>query len=108
MASKKSPEQRLEELRQQREQVEQQLKQKRKKLQRDEQRQRAKIQNQKRKEDTRRKVLVGAAVLNQVEQGRMDQAELERLLDGFLERDDDRALFGLNPRGDTPETDQPG
>lgn len=98
MAKRKAPEQRLEELRQQRERVEGELKQKRKRLQREEQRQRAKLQNEQRKKDTRRKVLVGAALLNEIEHGQINQEWLDRLMDAFLVRDDDRELFGLAPK----------
>lgn len=49
----------------------------------------------KRKDDTRRKILVGAIVLAKVEHGEMDRALLARWLKQGLVRDDDRALFGL-------------
>jgi hypothetical protein len=49
----------------------------------------------KRKDDTRRKILVGAIVLAKVEHGEMDSALLGRWLEQGLVRDDDRALFGL-------------
>ncbi len=48
-----------------------------------------------RKDDTRRKILVGAIVLAKVEQGVVAEADLRRWLDGALRRADDRALFGL-------------
>lgn len=48
-----------------------------------------------RKEDTRRKILVGAVVLAKVEQGELSQAQLRAWLDGALKRGDDRSLFGL-------------
>jgi len=38
---------------------------------------------------------VGAIVMTKVEQGEMDQAQLQRWLDGALVREDDRALFEL-------------
>ena len=49
----------------------------------------------KRKDDTRRKILVGAIVLARVERGKIAEAELRRWLDGALTRSDDRALFNL-------------
>ena len=58
-----------------------------------------------RKEDTRRKVLAGAAVLAEAERTPEAQDRLMRLLDRFLERPKDRAVFGLPPRpvpGDPP------
>ena len=48
-----------------------------------------------RKEDTRRKILVGALLLARVEQGRFSEKELQGWLDGALTRTDDRKLFGL-------------
>jgi hypothetical protein len=51
-----------------------------------------------RKEDTRRKILVGATVLARIEQGRIPEAELRAWLDEALTRPDDRALFGLSER----------
>lgn len=48
-----------------------------------------------RKEDTRRKILVGAIVLAKVEQGVLTESQLRQWLDGALRRADDRALFGL-------------
>jgi hypothetical protein len=49
----------------------------------------------KRKDDTRRKILVGAIVLAKVEQGELDSNQLRRWLDQALTRVDDRGLFGL-------------
>jgi hypothetical protein len=49
-----------------------------------------------RKDDTRRKILVGAVVLAKVEQGVLADADLRRWLEGALTRTDDRALFGLD------------
>ena len=95
MAQRKTPEQKLAELSEQREKIETQLRQKKKKLQREENRQRARMQNEQRKLETRRKILVGAAVLHEIEQSRWSNDQLQKLLDGFLDRDDDRALFGL-------------
>ena len=51
-----------------------------------------------RKEDTRRKILVGAVLLARIEQGRFPKAELHAWLDESLTRPDDRALFGLAER----------
>jgi hypothetical protein len=59
-----------------------------------------------RREDTRRKILVGAIVLAKVEQGVLDQEVLRGWLDAGLTREDDRALFGLNrpaPQGSAAE-----
>lgn len=51
-----------------------------------------------RAEDTRRKILVGALIMQQVENGEVDRNELMALLDGYLTRNDDRALFDLPPK----------
>ena len=48
-----------------------------------------------RRDDTRRKILVGAIVLAKVDQGVIEQAVLRGWLKGALKRPDDRALFGL-------------
>ena len=48
-----------------------------------------------RKDDTRRKILVGAVVLARVERGEIPELELRRWLDQALVRQDDRGLFGL-------------
>jgi hypothetical protein len=52
-----------------------------------------------RAEDTRRKILMGALVLEMVERGEMTQADLMSKLDAFLVRDGDRKLFDLASRG---------
>lgn len=51
----------------------------------------------KRKEDTRRKILAGAAVLDEAEANAAYKNALYELLKRFLTRNDDRALFGLLP-----------
>jgi large subunit ribosomal protein L7/L12 len=48
-----------------------------------------------RKLETRRKILVGAVVLNLVERGELEESVLRRWLSGALTRKDDRELFGL-------------
>ncbi len=50
-----------------------------------------------RKADTRRKILAGAAVLDEAQHNAKHRTQLNRLLARFLTRDDDRALFGLKP-----------
>lgn len=65
------------------------------------QRVKAQTKDRERKVDTRRKILVGAAVLEQVEQGAWPEEKLLEVLDGYLERDLDRALFSLPPLTDS-------
>lgn len=48
-----------------------------------------------RREDTRRKVLVGAVVLARVEQGLLQESVLRDWLDPVLTRPEDRELFKL-------------
>ena len=54
-----------------------------------------------RKADTRRKILAGAAVLDEAQHNPKHKAQLHKLLGRFLTRADDRALFGLKamPQG---------
>lgn len=51
-----------------------------------------------RKDDTRRKILIGATVQARVDRDQLDHAELQAWLDAHLTRDDDRALFELPPK----------
>lgn len=53
--------------------------------------------DKKRKADTRRKILAGAAVLDEASKHPAYGKELYSLLDRFLVRKDDRALFDLPP-----------
>ena len=52
-----------------------------------------------RQQDTRRKILVGAAILSKVDRGEWPKDKLLAMLDSALTRDDDRALFELLPQG---------
>ena len=75
--------------------LEQRLKQLKIKQQRMESRRRSIESRRGRRDDLRRKILVGAVVLAKVEEGGFQQATLQEWLDGALTRADDRALFGL-------------
>lgn len=99
--AKKSPEQRLAELQAQQEKVETELKQRRQRILRQKRQQQAKLMNQQRKADTRRKVLIGAAVLAQVKAGDISDDRLRDWMDSYLSRTDDRQLFDLPPLPDT-------
>lgn len=83
--------------------LENRLKQAKAKKQQAEARKRATEQKRSRAEDTRRKVLVGAAILARVERGEMAESDLADILRGFLTKDADRALFSLDksPAADT-------
>ncbi|NJO94235.1 MAG: hypothetical protein HC820_07580 [Hydrococcus sp. RM1_1_31] len=54
--------------------------------------------SQKRKSDTRRKILLGALMMEMMERGELDKNKIVKRLDGFLTRDIDRSLFDLPPR----------
>ena len=60
-------------------------------------RKRALSQRQERKNDTRRKILLGATVLARIDRGELDQATVNGWLAQHLTRPDDRALFELPP-----------
>lgn len=55
-----------------------------------------------RKLDERRKILIGAGVLNDVKKGRMKYEDMQRWLDPYLIRAAERALFDLPPLTPTP------
>lgn len=50
---------------------------------------------QKRKEDTRKKILLGALVMEMIDSGELDKNVMMKRLDGFLSRSGDRTLFNL-------------
>ena len=62
----------------------------------------ARMKKKERIEDTRKKILVGAYFLEVKYKDKED--ELVKLLDGFLVRDNDRALFGLAPKKEAPKS----
>ena len=53
----------------------------------------AKIRNEQKKQDTRRKILVGAYFMEKYQD---NMAELTKMIDPFLTRENDRKLFGLS------------
>ena len=75
--------------------LEDKLKQAKARKQLIENRKRAIEQKLSRRQDTRRKVLIGAVILARVERGEWPRDKLLALLDSHLTRPDDRALFGL-------------
>ena len=76
--------------------LEQRLKQLKVKQQRVEARKRSLEAKRTRREELRRKILVGAVVLAKVEQGGLEQSTLYEWLDAALTRGEDRKLFGLS------------
>jgi hypothetical protein len=84
--------------------LETKLKQLKTRQQRIDARARALASRRARKDDTRRKILIGATVLARVDRDELDHADLLAWLDAHLTRDDDRALFELPPRLDQKST----
>ena len=75
--------------------LEERLKQLKVRQQRVKARETALASRRSRKDDTRRKILVGAILLSKIEQGQFEERQLRRWLDKALIRKDDRKLFGL-------------
>ena len=59
------------------------------------QKERNKQSKQKRKDDTRRKILLGSLMMDLMKKGELDEKKIMKRLDGFLTRDTDRKLFAL-------------
>lgn len=89
--ARKTPQERIEDLTRQYDQIKARL-----------HRERAKIATQKRKEDTRRKIIVGAALLAHADYDLAFKAQIWQILDRHVTRKQDRALLGL----DTERVDQ--
>jgi hypothetical protein len=53
---------------------------------------------QARRDETRRKILIGAVILAKIERGEFEEKKLRAMLDSALTRKDDRALFGLDAK----------
>lgn len=75
--------------------LEQRLKQLKTRQVRIESRKRAQSARRERREELRKKILVGAVVLAKVGQGEIEEATLRTWLDHCLSNAEDRALFGL-------------
>ncbi|HLZ98318.1 MAG TPA: mobilization protein [Steroidobacteraceae bacterium] len=56
-----------------------------------------------RKAETRRQFVVGSVILAKVQEGAMNAMQLREWLDQTLTRKDDRALFQLPPKGESPQ-----
>ena len=65
-------------------------------------------QTAERQRDTRRKILIGAAVLERVKSGKWPEERLLAMMDEFLTKDLDRQLFNLPSRGTDITTATPG
>jgi hypothetical protein len=75
--------------------LEQKLKQLKTLQQRKEARARSVALHRSRRDELRRKILVGAVVLAKVEDGSLEEAVLKKWLDPAITRKEDRALFEL-------------
>lgn len=62
-----------------------------------ESRENEKLGREMRKEDTRRKILLGALALEEMKENPVERDRILKRLDSFLSRPDDRALFKLPP-----------
>ena len=75
-----------------------QLEERRARINAEIQRVRSRESQEERKRETRRKILAGAMVLDRVARKDLSEKLFKADMDRFLERDQDRALFGLPPR----------
>ena len=75
--------------------LEAKLKQAKAKKQQIEARKRAIETKEERANDTRRKILIGAAILKKVETNKWSEKELNELMNSFLKNQKDRILFNL-------------
>lgn len=98
----KTPQQKIAELEEKKAKLEAALKEKRKRLDRAKRRELAKIARDKRKKDTRKKILVGAAIIKLVATNQWPERSLVKIMHQYLTRREDRELFGL---GALPNTD---
>ena len=55
-----------------------------------------KLSQAERKQDTRRKILLGALMMEMMKKGELDEKKIMKRLDSFLSRDTDRQLFYLD------------
>ncbi len=56
----------------------------------------SKHSQQKRKDDTRRKILLGTLMMEMMKKGELDEKKIMKRLDSFLSRDTDRKLFDFS------------
>ena len=87
--------------------LEEKLKQAKARKQKFEAQRRAAESKKKRSDDTRRKILVGAAILAKVDRGEWPRSRLLDMMNQTLTRLDDRALFDLDGKGEDAKQEQP-
>lgn len=71
------------------------LEEKQAKLRSEIQQAKAKISNEKRKQETKKKILIGAMILSKVADGEWPEERLKSAMDKYLEKNSDRELFDL-------------
>lgn len=84
--SRKTPEEKIAELQEQRRQLDAQI-----------EKHRARVRVQERKDDTRRKIIAGALALEHASIDPAFREELHKLIRQHVTRDGDKALFNLTP-----------
>jgi len=57
-----------------------------------------KLNQQERKNDTRRKILLGALMLDMMKKDELNETKIMKRLDSFLSKETDRKLFELNEK----------
>ncbi len=60
-----------------------------------------KLSQAERKKDTRRKILLGALMMEMMNSGELDEKKIMKRLDSFLSRNTDRQLFDLTLKKST-------
>ena len=95
--TRKTPVQRLRELELQETEIKRKAKEKKAQITALKRREQSQIQKQKRKDENRRKILIGAAVQNECTKTTKAERRLMEILNEFLVRDQDRAMFDHPP-----------
>ena len=65
-----------------------------------------KANEQKRKNETRKKILIGAMIMNRMKENEIEDRKIKAALDTNLKKDSDRALFDLPPKN-TDDIERP-
>jgi large subunit ribosomal protein L7/L12 len=91
--TRKTPVQRLEELEQRRLEIERKAKEEKSQIAKAKRRVQGSVQKQQRKDETRKKILVGSMYLDLIKNDPDKEAALQRRMDKFLTRDSDRKIF---------------
>jgi hypothetical protein len=93
--TKKTQEERLQELEEKRLEIERKAKEEKSQIAKAKRRIQGAIQKQQRKDETRKKILVGSMYMDLVKNDPEKKAAMQRRMDKFLTRDSDRKLFDL-------------